>query len=148
MKSCETERLWLLYHGFKTFLCGNRIGHVLFESAKNILSKNNNTWCYKLVDFYVPRTIQPGDYSMGSGIDGLWHERAVCAARSTGTGMATAGTSTRTLFRTLTGGMMAMSSFLETIVFLPRILTGEFCFQVLFSSHQAFVRFPAIFRTE
>lgn len=31
-------------------------------------------WCLELVDFYVPHTIQPQEYSKGGGMGGSRHE--------------------------------------------------------------------------
>ena len=36
--------------------------------------KNLGSWCAPLADFEVPDTIQPGEYSMGGGMDGGTHK--------------------------------------------------------------------------
>ncbi len=45
-----------------------------FSQRVILFSKNIMRWCLELVDFYVPHTIQPQEYSRGGGTDGSRHK--------------------------------------------------------------------------
>jgi hypothetical protein len=144
LKSCDAGRLRLSRHGFEMVLCESRVGHVLRGSARIHPQKHNRNWYMRLVDFYVPNTIQPQDASRGGGTDGRVYESGLCFARSTSIGTTTAGTRTPMPWTT-TGGTTTIASSLVTTVVLPPFLR-EFCFQCPSSNHKAFCRLLRVWR--
>ena len=73
MKSCDTQRLRLLRHGFSIFFARVALVKACARVWKIFFQKNKN-WCRKLADLDVSNTIQSQEYSRDSGADGFLHE--------------------------------------------------------------------------